>query len=265
MSLVEFLGFSLAREAVSPRTQLIHVADRNVWQDISGLSVKVPAPPPMPVGVSVWQGVNHLIDCYTQVMLHLEHPKYPARSALHVIKGMLAKNPSVAAAATTFVQATQRLSAEGSELSPLIWTQWRIKNLLANNYSPYCLRAVWTEKVASKKLRRFFYEDTGFEALGGQPLWPTAASNLLAWWRQLEKEVAPMTQRQAEARWADARPEYLHLHDQATEQKKMIAARLTQRVDKLDLQLWNTPDVLAYLKLNKRAAPLSPVKRKVHV
>jgi len=45
----------------------------------------------------------------------------------------------------------------------------------------------------------------------------------------------------------------------------MIAARLTQRVDKLDLQLWHTPDVLAYLKLNKRAAPLSPVKRKVHV
>ncbi len=263
--MAEFLGFSLVREEVSPRTQLIHVADRNVWQDISGLSVKVPPPPPMPVGVSVWQGVNHLIDCYTQVMLHLEHPKYPARSALHVIKGMLVTHPSVAAAATTFVQATQRLSAEGSALSPLIWTQWRIKHLLANNYSPYCLRAVWSEKVASKKLRRFFYQDTGFEALGGQSLWPMAASDMLGLWRQLEKEVAPMTERQAAARWAERRPEYLHFCAAAAEQKKTVAQRLAQRVDKLDIQLWHEPDLLSYLKLNKRAAPLSPVKRKVHV
>ena len=31
------------------------------------------------------------------------------------------------------------------------------------------------------------------------------------------------------------------------------------------IQLWHEPDLLSYLKLNKRAAPLSPVKRKVHV
>lgn len=263
--MAEFLGFSLVRESVSPRTQLIHVADRNVWQDISETAVRVPAPPPMPIGGSVWQGVNHLIDCYTQVMLYLNHPKYPARSTQHVIKGMLAKNQVIATTATTFVQSCQQLAAEGSGLSPLFWILWRVKRLLDTGYSPYCVRAVWSDKVRSKKLRRFFYQDTGFEALGGQSLWPMAASDMLGLWRQLEKEVAPMTERQAAARWAERRPEYLHFCAAAAEQKKTVAQRLVKQVDRLDIQLWHEPDLLSYLKLNKRAAPLSPVKRKVHV
>ena len=135
VSMAEFLGFSLVREEGSPRTQLIHVADRSVWQDISELAVRVPSPPTMPIGGSVWQGVNHLIDCYTQVMLHLEHPKYPARSTQHVIKGMLAKNQVIATTATTFVQSCQQLAAEGSGLSPLFWTLWRIKRLLDTGVS----------------------------------------------------------------------------------------------------------------------------------
>lgn len=231
-----------------------------MWDDLAELKVTVPRPPVMPVTSSVWDGVAALKTCYVRALSHLDHPKWPANRAEYVLQGMMLKHPELATRAKTFAQDCQELTASGSGFSPLIWTYWRVKYLTDRGYSPYAVKVVWSEKVRSRQFRRFFYEDSDMGSLGGQPLWPTAASQMLGLWREAEAEVVGMTEDEAVAHWKTLLPAYDRLKEAAVVQREEVLKRIESRVTKWDIGLWYTLDPMSYLKLNKRVAVLRPKK-----
>lgn len=254
------LGFSYAPRVRQAQTDLNTIAGNRLWGDLAALKVTVPPPPTMPVYSSVWDGIAALKRCYVQALSLLNHPKYPASKAEYVLRALLAKQPTVATAAKTFAQDCMSLTVDGSSFSPLIWTYWRLQFLTEKGYSPYAVKAVWSPRIMNRSFRRFFYEDADMVGRGGQPLWPTAASQMLGLWREAEDEVRCMAEAEARAHWATLEPAYLKLREAAYVQREMVDKRIAERVAKWDIGLWYTRDPLAYLKLNKRVAVLRPKK-----
>jgi hypothetical protein len=254
------LGFTWKPRCSQARIDLESVTRHRIWDDLAALKVTVPPPPPMPITTSVWDGVAALKTCYVRALAHLNSPHWPANKAEYVLRAMMAKHPGVATRAKTFAQDCQELAADGSSFSPLIWTYWRVKFLTDRGISPYAVKVVWSERVRSRQFRRFFYEDADAGSLGGQPLWPTAASQMLGLWREAEQEVVGMSEAEAIAHWESLLPAYRKLQEAAMVQHAEVQERIATRVAKWDIGLWYTTDPLAYLKLNKRVAVLRPKK-----
>lgn len=229
------------------------MACRLVYNDVAELSVKLPPPPGLPEGCSTWEGVQHLIKCYVQCLKHLDDPKYPASKGEHVLRALIGKSPDVAERARNFVSACQSLSEQGSSFSPLMWTWWMLGFLQEKGVSLYAAKAVWSPKVNSRSLRRFFYDDVGATAWSGAPLWPAAASQLLALWRKVEARVRLLPEQEARAEWEKSLPQYLKLLERAHEQRAVISKRVSTQAERLDLGMWLAKDPNTYLRLNKRA------------
>jgi len=210
----------------------------------------------------LWDSLKVLKRCHTQALVLLNDPRWPPHRAEFVVDGMLRKHPSLCTHAHEFITALRALYEEGSQISPLIWTYWRISFLVSKGYSPYALKVVWSARVGDKKVRRYFYEDSVYRSLGLQPLWPVAASQLLGVWDKLTLQ-AYTTEEEAQEEWERWRPTYEHLLAGAREQSKKIAKRIGERVVKFDIKMWypDDGDLLKFLKLKSKAAVLKPAKR----
>lgn len=197
--------------------------------------------------------MQHLVRCYVESLKHLDHPDFPAAKGQHVIEAIVRKSPVVAARARAFILTCQSLEAQGSSLSPLMWTWWMLGFLRDKGVSLYAPKAVWSSKIESPRMRRFFYDDVGASAWSGAPLWPAAASQLLTLWRKLSDKVLRLERAEARALWDTHLPQYEALLRKAREQREVIAARVAKHAAKLDLGLWLAKDPNTYLRLNKRA------------
>lgn len=255
------LGFAWEPRTRQARVDLSSVVNHSIWQDLASTKVTVPPPPTTPTGMSLWDGVAYLKLCYQRALEKLDHPKYPAKSAPYILSGILAKQEKAAQQAKTFLEDCHRLTEDGSHVSPLIWTYWRIGSLIGRGYSPYATKVVWSPRINEPSIRRFFYSESGYSGLGGRPLWPTAGGQLLALWHELERNAQGMSHSDVLTLWDQWYPTYTKLLAAAHEQRDAIRARIAQRVAKLDIDLWYTTDPLTHLKLNKRAAVLRPSKR----
>lgn len=259
---MELFGLAWRPRVRAPTTKLEDVTAFNVWQALNDMCVHLPAPPPLDTSLSVWEGLKVLEHCYEQALAHLDDPAYKASAARHVIHAMVGKDREVAQAARAFILTCQELAHEGSPISPLVWTWWRVTSLHKRGRSPYAAKVVWSQRIKEKKLRRFFYEETSYSALSGRPLWPVAAGQLLGLWRKLEADVAPLDKHAATQLWESWLPSAERLVRVGMEQRAVICARIDKHVSKLDLGMWLTNDLLAYLNLPKQARSVTPVTPK---
>jgi hypothetical protein len=262
VSLADVFGFAWRPRARKATTRLEDVTTFPIWQALNELSVTLPSPPALDDSLSAWEGLKVLELCYEQAIVHLGDPKYKASAAQHVVHAMVGKNAEVARCARDFVLACQELARDGSPISPLVWTWWRVTSLHKRGMSPYAAKVVWSQRIREKKLRRFFYEETSYSALSGRPLWPRAAGQLLGLWRRLEHEVVSMSSEEAAKLWLSWEPSARRLVEVGGAQRDAIKARIAKHVAKWDLGMWLTSNLLDYLKLPKQASALVPIAPK---
>ena len=271
MDTLAFFGIEAipAQRVISYPVSIQSATGGDRYAEIAALGVYLPSLPRMPVEMTGWSGVNHLLTLHHQAAKWTAIKPDVAKKAAFVWKSAVQRDQNL------FLRAVDTLHAlreAGSTFSPLLWNWWRITKQLEEGYSGLAFASVWHPKILnSKRMRRWYYEEVNADHIARRSVWPNEAGLLLDMVRQFEDEATRIasTYKQSELWQNSYSRNYESSLLTARACKEQATARIRERAEKHDLGVWLSYDVIEYLGLSQVSAqlvrqglPKGPILRK---